>query len=1364
MRKASMTDQSQQQAGNRSTAAYRNLIDAPTDEDLLKFEPTVQALAKSILETIGPEASPAQSRGYGLTIGVYGEWGSGKTSFLKMVEKNIKSLYLRETLAQKIRQQAKGRSLNAREVRRQVEKKLGQMSEKERKKLEEEGITPVWFEAWRYDREENLWAALLQTILNRISDQSTWYRRARAKIRIWWKDLRFRDGTWGILKQLLLFVLRLLLIAGSIYALFSLYAVMTGQSLLSLIQHDQIPSGLTPLNIIIAIFILALAADPFKWIDFLKGEISFDFSKFESKPKFVEHIAFVDEFTEEFRQTIHLLAPKPLVVIIDDLDRCLPEKAIQVLEAIKVFLDFDRCVFLLALDRKMVERYVAFKYKDMMELDEKRFLFVQRGVFFYEDYLEKIIQMSIAVPHMGEDDIEGFIERLNVNDEDIDIKFCASIFRTLSPNPRKIKRALKTFLFVRDLIDEKDRPNIDLLMLAKHILLHYQYPYLYDMLIEKPGPGRLAQLEAYYGNETPEALASAVRKDAELEGIIKEADKHPGFRKIFEARDDDGNAVSFSSVTSQQHEKYVALVSRVPKVAPPLVQGSVVSVSEPTVQPPQPVWNMPFHRNPFFTGRRKLLETLHENFTSAKKQRQAISGLSGSGKTQIAVEYAYRYRNEYTCILWMNAADANALASDFAIAANLLHLPQRTIQNQELTIAAVKQWLHDHPGWLLILDDVEDIDMVSKFLPTGDGGHILITTGAQAVGPNFNLIRIEPIDKDEGILLLLRRAKLLAPDASLDAASEQDKAQAAQIVEAMDGLPLALDQAAAYIEETKCSLADYYNLYQKNSLKLLQRRSSLQADHPEPVASSFLLSFAEVQQASDAAADLLRLTAFLAHDDIPEELITKGASSFEPPLRTIATNPLELDRAFEALGRYSLLARDLDAKMMRIHRLVQAVLRDQMSQEEQQGWARQVVLAVNQAFPAEVKEATWEICKQYLPHALVCQQLIAQYHFKTQEAANLLYRTGAYLFDRLQLEQAETLYNDAIAIQEEVLEPNHVDLARSLNGLALLYVAQGRDTDAEPLYQRALAIRKASGSSPREVAQSLHNLAGLYFSQGRYSEAEALYKQALDIHLQQPDGGQAEAVNEYISLADTYRFWQKYPLALQYYETALDILEDTVGTEHSSFVTTRNNLAALYEEQGQYDRAESLYKETLATYQKAPKPDYPNIASTLNNLARVYQKQDKYDEAMAYYQQAQSIYEQDQESDRFYWTTILNNRALLYQELGQYDKAEASYQEAIALSKRLLPDDPKLVDILDNLTALYEEQGHYNKAEANYKEALRILDSSEQIRKANYLLLAKTLENYAKLLRKSGRAAEAEKQEARRKQILEEYGGKKPAK
>ena len=341
----------QPQINGRSMALHRKFIDAPTLEDLLRFEPTTQALAGSIIETLdltnsnqtdfarrgrwGRHISQEfrlknrhnkkqfstdieQSRGYGLTIGIYGEWGSGKTSFLKMVAKHINE----QSLSEKARMRLKD----------------GQISEKEKKKLMEQGISPIWFDAWKYDREDNLWASLLQTILNRVSDRSIWHQRVWVKLRIWRKNLKFRNGMWEVLKKVLSFIFRLLLIAVSIYILFGLGSTAAGTSLTTLLKNTQIPLGIVdPFKVFIAVLIVTVIADPFKWFTFLKGEINIDFTKFENKSKFIEHIAFMDEFIKEFLQIIRLLDQKPLVVIIDDLDRCLPEKAIQILEAIKVF-------------------------------------------------------------------------------------------------------------------------------------------------------------------------------------------------------------------------------------------------------------------------------------------------------------------------------------------------------------------------------------------------------------------------------------------------------------------------------------------------------------------------------------------------------------------------------------------------------------------------------------------------------------------------------------------------------------------------------------------------------------------------------------------------------------------------------------------------------------------------------------------------------------------------------------------------------------------------------------------------------------------------------------------------------------------
>jgi tetratricopeptide (TPR) repeat protein len=607
-----------------------------------------------------------------------------------------------------------------------------------------------------------------------------------------------------------------------------------------------------------------------------------------------------------------------------------------------------------------------------------------------------------------------------------------------------------------------------------------------------------------------------------------------------------------------------------------------------------PLWNIPYARNPLFTGREDVLKRLYEALragkTTALTQPQAISGLGGIGKTQTAVEYAYRYRDDYQAIMWVKAESHESLISDFVTIAHLLNLPEQQEQEQPRIVEAVKRWFQEHGGWLLILDNADDLTIVRDFLPSGGKGHILLTTRAQAMGRIAQRIEVEQMEPDEGALFLLHRAALLAQDAHLDAASPTDRQAAREIVHAMDGLPLAIDQAGAFIEETRCSLSDYLHFFQTRQVDLLQRRGRLATDHPDPVAATWSLSFEKVQHANTAAADLLRLCAFLSPHAIPEKILTEGAGELGPVLQPVAADPFTLTLAIRELLNYSLVERDPNAQTLTVHRLVQAVLKHGMNKSALRCWAERAVRAVNVAFP-EVEYENWLRCQQFIPHVLACAALIEEWEMAFPEAAQLLNEAGYYLKESVQYEQAGPLLQRALAICESVLGPEHPDAASSLNNLALLYQDQGKYEQAEPLYQRALAIdEKAYGLDRPEVATDLNNLALLYQDQGRYEQAEPLYQRALAIS------------------------------------------ERVLGPEHPDTARSLNNLATLYQYQGKYEQAEPLLQRVLAIRERVLGPEHPSTATSLNNLATLYQAQGKYEQAEPLYQRVRAIRERGQKA------------------------------------------------------------------------------------------------------------------------------------
>jgi tetratricopeptide (TPR) repeat protein/transcriptional regulator with XRE-family HTH domain len=628
------------------------------------------------------------------------------------------------------------------------------------------------------------------------------------------------------------------------------------------------------------------------------------------------------------------------------------------------------------------------------------------------------------------------------------------------------------------------------------------------------------------------------------------------------------------------------------------------------------IWKVPHRRNPFFTGRTATLERLHTQLRSATQaklpQALALSGLGGVGKTQTAIEYAYRYRDEYAAVFWVKADTQENLLNDLADVARVLNLPEQPQQDQGHIVQAVTRWLSEQSNWLLILDNIENLMLLNEIIPAEWQGHILLTTRAQVTGTVALRIDLEQMNVEEGILFLLRRAKYLSPNAALAEAATTEYTFARKMVELVGGLPLALDQVGAYIEETGCGLQDYLERYQAQRARLLHRRGSLAVDHPESVGATLSLSFEQVERSNPEAAELLRLCAFLDPDTIPEEVLLAAADTPDPELHALAANSFALDEALAALRRYSLIRRDPAAKTLLVHRLVQIVLKDSMSAETQRQWAERAVQAISRTFPDVHDSTAWAASQRCWPQALVGIALIEHWSMMSAEAAQLLKHAGVYLQrGRGDYPQAERLFKKAIVMYRRVLGAEHPELASCLNKLAVLYRFEEKLAQAERLHLRALAIREQTLDPMDPVlAESYNNLSVLYMDMGqsKWEQAEQLCLRGLAIreHVLGPEHPSvAISLN---NLGGLYHDQQRYAEAEAIERRALAIREKTLGPEHPEVAITLKHLADLDREQGRYAQAEALYLRALAIQEKAYGQDHPHIAVTRSNYALLQEK------------------------------------------------------------------------------------------------------------------------------------------------------------
>ncbi len=766
--------------------------------------------------------------------------------------------------------------------------------------------------------------------------------------------------------------------------------------------------------------------------------------------------------------------------------------------------------------------------------------------------------------------------------------------------------------------------------------------------------------------------------------------------------------------------------------APPLPDTSEANILSATSS----LWNVPHRRNPFFTGREDifahLYNTLRSSNAAALTQAQAISGLGGIGKTQIAVEYAYRNRDHYKAVFWINASTRNAISADFVAIAALLGLPVQ--QEQDIVVRAVKNWLTDHTGWLLILDNVDNLAMVADFLPVHGTGDVLLTTRLQALGTIARGIEVEKMGMDEGMMLLLRRAKIIAPNEMLEQAPKESREQAAFILSELDGLPLALDQAAAYIEETHCGLAQYLNLYGSRRKDLLLRRGQSPLDHPESVTATWSLSLQQIKQESSSAAELLYLLAFLNPEAIPEEIISLGAAELGPSLSAVASDSLELDAIIELLLRYSLIRRTPEEKSLSIHRLVQAVLKDGLDKDAQRLEAEKAIRTINHAFP-NVELHTWGQCQRCLPHVLVCVTYVEEYKLFFPEAARLFNEAASYLIMRAEYDQAKRLLQSTLVIRQSILEADHPDIARTLNDLGVVHLNQGKYPDAERLLQKALILRQQTlGEAHLDVAQSLYHLADVYRRQGAYTKAEPCYVQALNIRETALDIAPSLVAESHYGLGKLYHSQEKYQQAERSCQKALFLQEQHLGESHPSVASTLSMLAKIYQKLNQLDQAKEMNIRALNIRESISGEAQPQVATIINSLVEIYHAEGRYSEAALLIEKALKIHEQLLGLEHPFTAYSLSNLAENHFLQGNFTQAEFYYQKALAIRLQHLGlNHPHTASTWHQLAKVYFALERYAESAALYQKALSVFEHSFGL---DHQLVVSIQEQYAILVRK----------------------------
>ncbi|KFY04526.1 hypothetical protein O988_00716 [Pseudogymnoascus sp. VKM F-3808] len=656
----------------------------------------------------------------------------------------------------------------------------------------------------------------------------------------------------------------------------------------------------------------------------------------------------------------------------------------------------------------------------------------------------------------------------------------------------------------------------------------------------------------------------------------------------------------------------------------------------------KPSLMIPFQRDSSFVGREDILVKISQKLkqsASSGHGRAAIVGLGGVGKSQIAIEYAYRVRESapQTWVFWVHGSNDARFKQAYTDIAARVELPGRDDPKADI-LRLLYNWLCDERNgqWLIILDNADDDEVLhfsamdsdgamdgtealhetaplASFLPQSSNGRILVTSRNLGAALNLvgtgNVFRVEPMAEEEALVLLKTRI-------SVDKAFVND---AKTLVKRLGYIPLAITHAAAYIEVRTQTITTYLELFresEENQAHLLSDREvrDMRRDGSgsSAVITTWQISFEQIRKTKPDAAELLSLMAMFDRQGIPESILLNGQ------------NRLQFEDAVAPLTSFSLIKAQrtkqselqFGERLFQMHDLVQLATKKWLEVQMQVGtWQNISLRIMATSFPGSQLK-TWATCEILLPHARKMLSYITEDSRAALDQAVVADSVAWYLRDRGHYAVAENIARTALMVKERVLGDEHLDTIYSVHQLGLMLEGQGKYEEAEAMHRRALKGReKAFGKEHMATFISMTSLGLMLERQGKYKEAEAIQRQAVEGMEKVVGEEHRETLSSVSRLALALEMQGRFEEAEALQRRALEGMEKIFGAEYPDTLAVVSELGSVLDQQGKYTEADEMHRRALEGYKKVFGEEHPITLTCMSNLAKTLSRQGQWNDA-----------------------------------------------------------------------------------------------------------------------------------------------------